>query len=155
MERKELIRKVREMSMSMWVLGPLHGVHHWDRVYGNGKLLCKKNKDTDPFVVGLFAYLHDCCRHNDGNDDQHCLRASWFITMISRTLLRDVTDEQIMLLKKACELHTNTLRTGDPTIDTCFDADRLDLTRCGVIPDPFRMATRYGADIARQIQRNN
>ena len=29
------------------------------------------------------------------------------------------------ILSKACRLHTTTLRTGS-TIDTCFDADKLD-----------------------------
>lgn len=155
MERPELIEKVRTMSKNMWVLGPLHGVQHWDRVYANGMMLCKKIENANAMVVGLFAYLHDCCRNNDGNDNQHGFYASRFISMIRDTVLKEVPDEDIILLKKACELHTVTLQTGDPTIDVCFDADRLDLTRCGVVPDPFRMATAYGANLARKMQRNN
>ena len=34
------------------------------------------------------------------------------------------------------------------TIDACFDADRLDLGRVGIDPDPERMATERGKEIA-------
>lgn len=152
MERPELIEKVRMISKDMWILGPIHGVMHWDRVYNNGMRLCMNDDRVNKRVVWLFAYLHDCCRENDGNDDQHGYRASQFITIIRNTVLKEVTDEEIMLLKRACELHTSTHRIGDPTIDACFDADRLDLTRCGIIPDSYRMATKRGADIARMLK---
>lgn len=41
-------------------------------------------------------------------------------------------------------------KTGDPTIDACFDADRLDLGRVGIIPDPGRLATEKGKELARK-----
>ena len=34
-------------------------------------------------------------------------------------------------------------------IDACFDSDRLDLWRVGIIPDPDRLATEKGKEIAR------
>ena len=37
----------------------------------------------------------------------------------------------------------------NPTIDACFDADRLDLWRVRIIPDPARLATEKGKEIAR------
>ena len=74
-------------------------------------------------------------------------RASAFIDTIRDTKLRDLSDEQIAKLKRACELHTIEHRTGDITIDTCFDADRMDLLRVGIIPDPIRMATKRGAEL--------
>ena len=42
-----------------------------------------------------------------------------------------------------------TSQTGNPTIDACFDSDRLDLWRVGIIPDPDRLATEKGKEIAR------
>ena len=39
--------------------------------------------------------------------------------------------------------------TSNPTIDACFDSDRLDLWRVGIIPDPDRLATEKGKEIAK------
>ena len=63
--------------------------------------------------------------------------------------------EDISLLKEACRLHTVADRTGNPTIDACFDADRLDLGRVGIIPDPERMATKKGKEIANALYVGN
>ncbi len=104
----------------------------------------------NPLVVGLFAYLHDFCREDDGNDLEHGPRAAAFIDTVRDTLLMDVSDEEIQLLKEACRLHTVTDKTGEPTFDACFDADRLDLGRVGIIPVPARMATKKGKKKARR-----
>jgi uncharacterized protein len=56
------------------------------------------------------------------------------------------------LLQEACRLHTSAHRTGNPTIDACFDADRLDLGRVGITPDPNKMATEKGKEMARTKQ---
>ena len=125
-----------------------HGIDHWDRVFNNGLLLI--TPEVNPLVVGLFAYLHDSCRENDGQDLEHGPRAAEFIDTLRTTLLKDVSDEDIYLLKEACRLHTSTDKTGNPTIDACFDADRLDLERVGIIPDPERMATEKGKELARK-----
>ena len=39
----------------------------------------------------------------------------------------------------------------NPTIDACFDADRLDLGRVGITPDPNRMATEKGKEMAKNL----
>ena len=38
---------------------------------------------------------------------------------------------------------------GNATIDVCFDADRLDLGRVGILPEPEKMATKQGAYFAK------
>ncbi len=134
--------------IARWTLGPTHGVGHWDRVYKNGQWLL--TPDADPLVVGLFAYLHDSCRKDDGPDYHHGARAAEWIDTLRYTLLREITDQQMELLKTACRLHTTTHRTGNPTVDACFDADRLDLGRVGIIPDPDKMATEKGSKMAEQ-----
>lgn len=125
-----------------------HGIDHWDRVYNNGQLLLTPK--VNPLVVGLFAYLHDSCREHDGQDLEHGSRAAKYIDTLRTTLLEDVNDEDIYLLKEACRLHTCADKTGDPTIDACFDADRLDLGRVGIVPDPGRLATEKGKELARK-----
>ena len=138
---------LRSFSIDRWPeeMGTTHGVEHWDRVAKFGQMLYQEGADMD--VILAFAYLHDSERQNNAVDDEHGKRASAFIDTIRDTKLRDLSDEQIAKLKRACELHTIEHRTGDITIDTCFDADRMDLLRVGIIPDPKRMATKRGAEL--------
>ena len=117
-------------------------------VYENGQKLL--TPDVNLLVVGLFAYLHDSCRMDDGMDLCHGERAAVWIDTLRNTYLKDVSDEEIELLQEACRLHTVEHKTGNPTIDACFDSDRLDLWRVGVIPDPDRLATEKGKEIARK-----
>ncbi len=98
-------------------------------------------------VVTAFAYLHDSERKDNCEDINHGKRASKLIDTIRASLLIELNDKQIMKLKLACELHTVKHRTGDITIDACFDADRMDLLRVGIKPSPDRMATLHGADL--------
>lgn len=146
---EEIVRQTREYVLAHVNIGGFHGIDHWDRVYQNGLKLI--TPEVNSLVIGLFAYLHDSCRYDDGEDLEHGPRAADYIDTLRDTLLKDVSDENIFLLKEACRLHTVSERTGNPTIDACFDADRLDLDRVGIIPDPTRMATKKGKQIARKI----
>jgi uncharacterized protein len=47
----------------------------------------------------------------------------------------------------ACALHTDGHTTGDPTLLACWDADRLDLGRVGIVPKPKLLCT----DMARAL----
>ncbi len=73
------------------------------------------------------------------------------ISTFRNTIMKDFTDEEGSLLEKACRYHTTEHRTGNPTIDVCFDADRLDLGRVGIVPNPKLMATEQGAYYAANI----
>ena len=142
----QIVEDIRRYVHAQWTLGALHGIRHWDRVYEKGQKLL--TPDTKPLVIGLFAYLHDSCRIDDGEDLYHGKRAADWIETLRGTYLKDVSNEEIELLQEACRLHTTKLKTGNPTIDACFDSDRLDLWRVGVIPDPARLATEKGKEIA-------
>ena len=144
------IEKVKQWAVSRWALGDLHGVSHWERVDHNGQMLA--TPDCDLTVIRLFAYLHDSCRVDDSYDDQHGPRAAKMIVSLRKTLLKDLTDHQFELLQTACYLHTTAHSTGDPTIDVCFDADRLDLGRVGITPDPRKMATKRGKMVASHLK---
>lgn len=141
-------QKLRQFSIALWPkeMGTTHGIEHWDRVAKFGEMLYVDGVDIN--VVVAFAYLHDVERINNYVDDMHGQRASMLVDSIRHNYLRDFNDEQVSLLKYACELHTLKHRTGNITIDTCFDADRLDLPRVGITPEPERMATSQGAKIA-------
>lgn len=130
-----------------WQLGPVHGMEHWKRVERNGLLLA--TEDVNVNVVRLFAYLHDHKRLSDGWDLEHGTRAAENMDNLRHTLLEGLTDEEFGMLRRACMEHTITERTGVPTIDACFDADRMDLPRVGYMPDPDRMASALGAAYAR------
>ena len=144
----DIVQRTREYVLAHINASGVHRIDHWDCVYENGPMLISPG--VKPLVVGLFAYFHDSCRINDGEDLGHGRRAAVLISSLRDTLLKDVSDEDIQLLKTACRLHTITISTGDQTIDACFDANRLDLWRVGIIPDPARLATEKGKEIARK-----
>ena len=141
------ILPVIEYVSKDWHLGPVHGIEHWKRVERNGMLLA--TEDVNVNVVRLFAYLHDHKRLSDGWDLEHGPRAAENMDNLRYTLLEGLTDEEFGMLRRACMEHTITERTGVPTIDACFDADRMDLPRVGYMPDPDRMASALGAAYAR------
>lgn len=141
------IQPVIDYVSRCWQLGPVHGIEHWKRVERNGLLLA--TEDVNVNVVRLFAYLHDHKRLSDGWDLEHGLRAAENMDNLRHTLLEGLTDEEFGMLRRACMEHTITERTGVPTIDACFDADRMDLPRVGYMPDPDRMASALGAAYAR------
>ena len=141
------VKRLRSFTAERWPksMGKTHGVNHWDRVARFGEMLFQEGADMD--VIQAFAYLHDSQRNNDGEDYEHGPRASKFIDTIRVSQLSALNDEQIDKLKRACELHTIEDRTGDITIDICFDADRMDLLRVGITPLPERMASKKGAEL--------
>lgn len=127
-----------------------HGFVHMRNVEAFGELLSIETNGVDKDIVHWFAYLHDIKREKDSGDLNHGERATEFIELIRNKYLSDLTNDQIEKLKKACALHTNTLKTDDPTIDVCFDADRLDLPRVYVKTDPSKMATEFGKKLAEE-----
>lgn len=124
----------------------VHGVAHWKQVEYNGLLLAKST-GADITVVRLFAIFHDSRRFDDGYDEEHGARGAE-LAKEWHGKYYELDDARFDLLYRACKEHTTTPKVGEPTIDTCFDADRLDLARVFIIPDPDRMATHVGAKIA-------
>ena len=54
-----------------------------------------------------------------------------------------------MLAETASNGHTGGGLSKDPTIGTCWDADRLDLPRVGVIPTPDFLSTAAAKKLLR------
>ena len=137
----ELIRNIRRRYQLPW--NGIHGVSHWARVRETGLRLAAPN-GASPAVVELFAFFHDACRLNDGWDPEHGRRGAALAAALRGTLIH-LTDKEFSLLQTACIDHTKGLTAADITIQTCWDADRLDLARVGIVPDPARLCTHYAA----------
>ena len=97
-------------------------------------------------VVKLFAVLHDSCRESDGHDPQHGLRAADFAAELLRDGVFELSDKDFALLYRACRDHTHKLTDDDVTVRTCFDADRLDLGRARITPEPSKLCTKIARD---------
>jgi uncharacterized protein len=122
-----------------------HGVIHWARVLENGLRLAEVT-GADTEVVTLFALFHDSRRVNEFHDYGHGLRGGQFARTLRGSLVH-LDDDRFELLFEACRLHTDGVTTGDITLQTCWDADRLDLGRVGIQPEPHRLCT----DAAREL----
>ncbi|MFO0876452.1 MAG: HD domain-containing protein [Gemmataceae bacterium] len=117
-----------------------HGVVHWARVLENGLRIAEITQ-ADREVVTLFALFHDARRVKEDHDDGHGLRGAEFAHALRGELIH-LDDSRFELLYEACRLHTDGHTTGDPTLLACWDADRLDLGRVGITPDPRRLGTK-------------
>lgn len=116
-----------------------HGVTHWARVLENGLMLSTET-GADVDVVTLFAVFHDSRRVNESWDPNHGQRGADFAAEL-RGPLFDLPDHAFKLLYRACVGHTHERTHPDPTIQTCWDSDRLDLGRVGITPRPSKLCT--------------
>ena len=122
----------------------LHGISHWARVLEIGRRLAATN-GARVQVVELFALLHDARRLNESVDHGHGLRsAQWARTL--RGSLLTLADEDFELLYYACAHHTDGQRHTDVTVGTCWDSDRLDLSRAGIRPHLKYLCTESARD---------
>jgi uncharacterized protein len=58
--------------------------------------------------------------------------------------LISLPDAPRRLLESACRLHSDGFTTQDPTVGACWDADRVNLWRVWMTPDPAVMSTTEG-----------
>lgn len=158
----ELVTFLRQRFALDW--RGIHGAGHWSRVRRNALLLAEKT-NADRTVVELFAVTHDLCRQNDGRDTDHGARAAELVLEIQRDVL-GVSREQADLLAYACEHHSRGNNEADITVQVCWDADRLDLGRIGIRPDPRYLCTAaaressviewaYGRSLSRHARRRD
>jgi uncharacterized protein len=119
----------------------VHGPSHWARVRHHG-LAVGALAGADLLVVELFAFLHDSQRRNEFEDELHGERAAEYAASMNHRYF-DLQDTQLDKLVNAIRFHS----AGDvhqcSTIQTCWDADRLDLGRVGIKP-----AARYLSQVA-------
>jgi uncharacterized protein len=116
-----------------------HGIAHWARVLENGLRLAEET-GANTEIVSLFAVLHDSRRINEVTDPGHGRRAAECAAKLRGSVF-DLSDHEFNLLYRACEGHTHERDHPDVTIQTCWDADRLDLGRVGIVPHPSRLCS--------------
>jgi len=139
---------IRDYVKSVFNCGPqsIHGPMHWQRVEAFG-LKIAQSSGADIAVVRLFALLHDSCRRNDGDDLEHGPRAAAMLYRIVPSVFA-LDPKRFGLLEHAVRHHTSGLISEDPTIGTCWDADRLDIGRVGITPSADYMSTAFGRELA-------
>jgi uncharacterized protein len=123
----------------------IHGLKHWQTVERNGHYLADFN-GADKKVLSYFAYFHDCMRENEYRDKGHGPRAAVFAKK-HRDII-PLNEMQFKQLTDACKGHTYGKRPECITINTCWDADRLDLGRVGITPDADRLFNTEAKRIA-------
>jgi uncharacterized protein len=101
---------------------------------------------ADDVVVKLFAIFHDSKRENDDKDPAHALRGAEYAKALHKQYI-PISEDRFKLLYEACAEHTDGLRSANPTIGTCWDADRLDLGRVGIVTSTKFMSTAAGKKI--------
>jgi uncharacterized protein len=126
--------------------GSVHGPQHWRRVEQNGLKLAT-GSGADVTVVRLFAVFHDSRRVNEFTDHEHGLRGGELAQLL-RGELFELDDARFALLYYACAFHERGRTSKDPTIGTCWDADRLDLPRVSIQPSARLMSTALGKRLA-------
>jgi uncharacterized protein len=118
----------------------IHGLPHWQRVAQRGALLAV-DTGANVKVVTLFAYLHDACREDEDEDPGHGLRGAEHASSLAGYGHLPLNDSEVILLLDAIEHHSDGTLSKDPTIGTCWDADRADLWRVGITPAPRFLST--------------
>jgi uncharacterized protein len=139
---KPLLEMIRDQS-SLSADG-FHGLDHWVRVLANGRKLAVIT-GANLKVVELFAAFHDSRRLNEGYDPEHGARGAAFAREM-RGEWFDATDHEMEFLVLACEQHSDGVTKADITVQTCWDADRLDLGRVGTKPDARYLCTDAAKD---------
>lgn len=141
-DRPRLVRACLS-AFGLELLG-VHGPAHWARVRRHGLTLSRRT-GADPVIVELFAWLHDTQRRNDGHDPEHGARAA----ALAKRLDGDVFELGARALDELLEAlhgHSEGRTQASVTVQTCWDADRLDLGRVGIRPRPAKLCTEAARD---------
>jgi uncharacterized protein len=112
----------------------IHGFPHWERVHRHAVRIARLRDGSLP-VVELFAILHDSCRENENRDPEHGPRAAEFARSLAGTHF-ELPKKELSELCIAIRDHSRGRVSTNVNIQTCWDADRLDLGRVGIKPDP-------------------
>jgi uncharacterized protein len=119
----------------------LHGEAHWRCVAATGHALGTDHDRVDPSLVFCFGLLHDTRRENEAYDPEHGHRAAAFADELRAEGALALDERRFAALVEALRLHADGRVSGDPTIGTCWDADRLHLPRVSIDPDPRLLST--------------
>jgi len=128
----------------------IHGLRHWQNVERNGLYLAQR-EGGDLSIVSLFALFHDSQRVNEYEDPEHGERGALLAQSLFHVGRLKISQEQLDILLYACTHHTSQIIHGEVTTRCCWDADRLDLIRIGISPDPEMLNTKSAKSIASTL----
>jgi hypothetical protein len=118
-----------------------------------GLTLLDSTPDADPLVVLLFALFHDSMRESDGHDPEHGARGARLARTMRDAGDFDLDEERLLTLEEACTAHDKGTTSTDPTIGVCWDADRLNLWRVMIKPNPALLSTPGAKDLSEHAAR--
>ena len=139
----DAIRAASPNARSRW-----HGESHWLGVLAAGVRIIERGSRANPAVLVAFAMLHDSQRRCEGRDPKHGERAAVLAERLCADRLLRLDVKQRDLLRTALVDHDRGLVSTDRTIGACWDSDRLTLGRVGIAPDPRRLSTAQGRQLA-------
>ncbi len=126
-----------------------HGIEHWNRVHLNALKLADHYSIDSP-VFELFALFHDSRRENDYRDKGHGQRGGEFALSLDLSDF-EISNEDLQRLYFACANHTKPDLTDpladDLVVQICWDSDRLDIGRVGIVPQKKYLSTEYAKEI--------
>ncbi len=131
-QRPELLKHIRDQFKIDW--HGIHGANHWARVLHHGQRIAKA-READLLVVELFAFLHDSCRLDDYRDPLHGERGAEFAYGVNGQFFH-LDGKQLDNLCFAIKHHSGGDVSTNATIQSCWDAGRLDRGRAGIIRLP-------------------
>jgi uncharacterized protein len=131
-DKQGMIAAIREQFRISW--HGIHGANHWARVLHHG-IIIGTERSADLLVIELFAFLHDSQRHSDGGDYYHGRRGAEYARSLN-TVYFELSAPRIDALCEAIEHHSGGKVHDHATVQTCWDADRLDLGRVSITPSP-------------------
>ena len=128
--RQELLKTIQLQFALDW--HGIHGFRHWSRVCHLGLIVGKELK-TNLLIIELFSYLHDSRRVNEYGDRDHGARGADYAASLNGRLFQ-LNHDHLNTLCHAIRFHSQGLMHEDATVQSCWDADRLDLGRVGTRP---------------------
>lgn len=168
-------RVLRQADLSSAVLpyarmqSELHGPGHWARVARFGERLGRLSglPEGQRLLVQAFAWCHDLARESDGTDPEHGRRGAVLFPRVADAVFPWLTEQETAIVVTAIRHHNDGLVADvellgehvavpgwEPedvalVIACCWDADRLDLQRLGIPPDPTLMSTAVWGKVLR------
>ena len=122
-DRAALLKHLRQRFAINW--RGAHGAAHWARVRNNGLMIAAAT-GANMAVLELFAFFHDSCRVNEYTDHDHGKRGAELALKLQGRMF-EASAGEMNLLVEACTGHSDGHTEADITVQTCWDADRLDL----------------------------
>lgn len=121
----------------------IHGIEHSRNVaYLAGRLAKLENVCVRTAVIG--GFLHDCARKDNRAGNVHAHESADLARSIILRYWPDVDTDKVCY---AIYCHADGLTTNDRLSGCIWDADRITLTRLGIIPDTELLST----DVARRF----